>query len=341
MEIGGEISRCPIKLRDPEDTDGLNKLKKIINKSAANIARQYIQEVLPHLSITNDEINKLFELVNSNIIPKSELKNICVKFNGNDASCYEKDCRTCQNKHIFCELYKIGLIGYVEPDPVLHGSLIQKFNHVGEHIFDDVRSIPDSDYYLLHPILDELVRQKNYLYKHNINSINIAGYNKKWRIETSYIEPIHSPTIFISSTLDLSTYREIAYDVVVNEFSYKAIMSEFVNSHDTLKTFKRYARESDIFIIIIGKRYGQKYKGKSICEHEVNSAFDNNPKKIIVYVDEGKINEWDSEQQKFLNTIQQIDKFSFARGSRISPVTLKARLKKDLTEKITNLMRNK
>ncbi len=339
MEIGGEISRHAPSSRDLSTREGLRLFKRIVNSAASNIANQYINEVLPHISITRSEIDKIFSLIKSNILSSEQIKKICADFNGNNARCFSRNCKDCYNGiHIFCELYKIGLLGYVEPDPVNKNKYYQKFASVGESTFEEVRNLPASDYYLLHPIVDELIRQRCAQYKNNINTINIVGYDREWMVEANKIEPIDAPILFISSTLDLKNYRDIIESLTIKR-GYKVVRGETISSHDSLKKCKRLARDCDIFVALMGPRYGQKYRKKSISEHEFEAAYDDNPDKIIVYLLKGNIDSWDKDQQKFVDKVQSISQYAYARGARINELNIKSRFEQNLTEKVAELLR--
>jgi|GEM_PF-4654464 len=181
MEIGGAISRCKTIERDPSTISGLQKFKIIVNNSGTNIAKQYLLEVLPHLSITAIDLERLYPLIDSNVLNDKKLKIICMEFNGNNANCLLTDCKKCFGKiHIFCELYKVGLLGYVEKNPTEKNQYMQIFERVGEKTFYDIRLLPKSSSYLIHPILDGLLRDKNDTYKNNIHVKNIIGYDRPW-----------------------------------------------------------------------------------------------------------------------------------------------------------------
>lgn len=180
MEMGRAISKIPISERDPKTSNGIDKIKSIINETATEIATSYINEIAPHLKFK--DFNRIFELINSNVLEKDKVKLKCMEFNGKNYECLDADCKKCKKTHIFCELYKIGLLGYVAENPTTQGEYIQKFTTVGEKTFDDVGLLPDSIYYLIHPILDGLIRQKSNKYKDGISPINIIGYQRSFKM---------------------------------------------------------------------------------------------------------------------------------------------------------------
>jgi len=183
METGGAISKVPIAERNPENSQGIDKIKSIINETATKIAEVYIKEISPHLKFK--VFDKIFKLIDSNILEEQNVKQKCMSFNKAD-NCFSMDCKICKDEdktHIFCELYKIGLLGYVFENPTRPGTFIQKFVPVGEKTFEDIGLLPDSAYYLIHPILDELIRQKNLIYKDQIDTFNIVGFNRPFKMD--------------------------------------------------------------------------------------------------------------------------------------------------------------
>lgn len=341
MEIGGEISRCRPFARNLETEAGAEKFKFLVNSAATTIATQYINEVLPHLTIKRDDLDKVFKLIDSNAFKSEKLKETCMIFNGNDAKCINSNCKECVDKtHIFCELYKIGLLGYVDIIPTGNKQhYFQKFVPIGENTFQEVRLLPDSTHYLIHPILDELIRQKNSKYKHQINDINIIGYDRIWK-NTKEIPPesIERPKIFISSTTDddISRYRDAIEKVILTK-NFAPIRSETLNSPNSLNKCKELARDCTYFVAILGAMYGEEFEEKSISEHEFDAAFSDDPEKIIVYILEGNIGQWEKKQQAFVQRIQQINELGYARGERVHLHNIANRFDKDIVERIAKL----
>ncbi len=337
MVIGNKISMCPIATRDPTTRDGISKIKNLINEAATKIAENYIEENAPHLTIEKKDLDRVFGLINSNILEEKKVKEICMQFNGNKADCMQKNCKKCKKTHIFCQLFKMGLLGYVTEEPTEEKISVQKFAKVGERMFETDGLLPNSNHYLIHPILDQLIRTKNSEYKDKIDKVNIVGCDRPWKvIKQVPSENINRPTLFISSTMDLKEYRD-RIEEEANVKGYAVIRSEQQNDRNALKKCQNNARTCNFFVAVLGPRYGEEFNGKSICEHEFDAAFKDNPRKIIVYMIEGDINRWEPKQRIFAQKIQNIHKLGYARGERVSKLNIKTRLEKDLLEKINSL----
>lgn len=339
MLIGNKIVSCkPPALRNPETKEGMETLKELVNAAGTEIAEQYLPEVLPHLTIKREDLDNVFKLIDSNVLDAQKTKEICMKFNGNDAICLQNKCKECNGKrHIFCELYKIGLLGYVHLKPTSKDEYVQKFSSVGENTFQDVRLLPLSSHYLIHPILDGLIRRANERYKHQINDVNIVGYDRPWKFHRDIpTESINRPTVFISSTLDLKSYRNKIEEIVIAK-NFAPIRSEFLNSPESLNSLRKLATNCHYFVAILGSRYGDEIDGKSVCEHEFDAAYGANPLKIIAYIVEGKIDSWEQKQQQFIKRVQSMAQLGYARGEQLTLLNVKSRFDKDIVERIAQL----
>ena len=327
MTIGGKIS---LELEPKQRNE--DNISKIINKAASEIAQQYINEFLPHLRMN---IDKLFSMITSNILAKEQIRNICSKYN--KIACIDRACKKCNKTHIFCDLHKVGLLGYIAVESTT-GRKIQKFLMPGEKTFAPIGILPDSSHYLIHPVLDEIIRKaNNTVYESNINSTNALGYDRHWKTEKEIPpESTIRPTVFISSTKDLNDYRDAIEEIIIKK-NFASIRSETFNRPNVFIECKKMAKESHYFVAILGPQYGEEIEGKSICEHEFDAAYEEDPEKIIVYVLEGEIESWNKKQQSFVQRVQNIKDLGYARGDRINLLNIKDRFEKDLVERIARL----
>lgn len=87
-----------------------------------------------------------------NILTYDELKNICKKYNNGNCT---NDCKNCSSdKHPFCDLFNMGLLGIVER-PITGFDVIQKFKTPYEDFTEGLRG--DVDFFLIHPALREYI----------------------------------------------------------------------------------------------------------------------------------------------------------------------------------------
>jgi len=87
-----------------------------------------------------------------------------------------------EEKHVFCALFRVGLLGYVEYDRV-RGEWAQRFLRPGEATLEPDGMLPQATHYLLHPVLQDVIGRVNASYQQNVHRGNIVGYGKPWRAQ--------------------------------------------------------------------------------------------------------------------------------------------------------------
>lgn len=157
MHIGNELSKIQRKNMNLEK----NVVKTVnkVNEVADNIAYEYINEVSPHIDFTPKQFYELFALIKTRILSEKDIKEICRKFNS-ELSCDKINCKYCQNTHVFCNLYKTGLLGIIKRDP-FKNQYYQHFEQPGEMTFSSSGCLPQSSFYFVHPILTSLIDEDN------------------------------------------------------------------------------------------------------------------------------------------------------------------------------------
>ncbi len=152
-----------------------SKLKLCINGTAIEIANQYIREANP---FQEHDIRKILCLLPSNVVTNSELHEICkVHFSIN--TCIEK-CKDCNYSSPFYTLYKVGLLGYVRKHPT-SGNPIQTFIKPGDKLLEVHGYLPESNIYLLHPIVNDILPDLNSSF--TIDHFNVVGPALPWNYQ--------------------------------------------------------------------------------------------------------------------------------------------------------------
>jgi len=129
-----------------------------------------------------------------------------------------------------------------------------------------------------------------------------------------------------------------------NLFNVKLSEDEVSQSFSSLKLCEKLAQNCDIFLLILGKRYGTKIEGRniSVTEFEFNEALKNNSNKILVFIeklDEDKIEE---EQKAFIQKVTDLRKgyfVNFFESDNISDLIEK--VNKSIAAHISRFLRNK
>src|SRR5262245_7646155 len=105
----------------PEERRNENRLKEGVNHAATEIAHEYLAEIAPH---TGDlDLERLFRRLPGHILSRSEVETLFAEHSGESDSP--------DGRHVFCALYRAGLLGYVLPDRV-RGESVQRFLRPGE-----------------------------------------------------------------------------------------------------------------------------------------------------------------------------------------------------------------
>lgn len=147
-----------------------------VENAAKEIQKQYLDEISPMLPPSVDLASLISEFMPNNILTSNDLKSVCMKYNNSRGDQCNDDCRRCNFFHPGCMLYSMGLIGYVDKSTKT-GKYIQKFLRPGEMDGkDQIEKIPKVDYYVLHPILNNLLRNNH------IDDRQIVGYRQEFDI---------------------------------------------------------------------------------------------------------------------------------------------------------------
>jgi hypothetical protein len=169
MTVGSALSRLSPATRTQAN------IRRAVNEASETIGTAYLNEIKPHLA-TEIDFPLLFELIYRNVLTQDQLKDIATRYNEH-ANANQKGEHP--YVHVFCSLFKAGLLGYVMRDVGI-GADVQKFKRPGNYLFDaDGILPPASSHYIIHPALDEHIRLRAKQYTHD--TLNIAGHGRRWR----------------------------------------------------------------------------------------------------------------------------------------------------------------
>jgi class 3 adenylate cyclase len=163
MSVGERLS----SLR-PEERRSEQRLKEVVHQAAVEIAHEYLAEIAPHIG--DLDIDRLLRVLPGNVLSREQVERLFL----------EHSLATGDEKHVFCALYRVGLLGYVHHDRI-RGEWGQRFLQPGEATLERDGVLPQSDHYLVHPILSDLIGRVNPAYLQRVQRINIVGYGRPWR----------------------------------------------------------------------------------------------------------------------------------------------------------------
>jgi class 3 adenylate cyclase len=153
----------------PNDRRSELALKEAVHQAAAEIAHEYLAEIAPHVG--DLELDRLLRSLPGNVLTRQEVELLFVEHSLATGG---------EEKHVFSALYRVGLLGYVHHDRV-RGEWAQRFLRPGEAMLDPEGMLPPAKYYLLHPVLSDVIGRVNPAYLQRIDRANIVGYGRPWR----------------------------------------------------------------------------------------------------------------------------------------------------------------
>ena len=162
MTIGDRL----VALR-PDERRNEYRLKEAVNQASTEIAHEYLAEIAPYIG--DLELEQLFHRLPGHILTRAEVETIFEEHSAGSGV----------PRHVFCALYRVGLLGYVQHDRV-RGEWRQRFLRPGEATLEPDGVLPRATHYLLHPVLSDVVGRINPAFLQRIDRVNIVGYDRPW-----------------------------------------------------------------------------------------------------------------------------------------------------------------
>ncbi len=102
-----------------------------------------------------DEFDRFLSMIMRNILKYNELQGICRAFNGSSCG---GNCNKCAAEHHpFCDLYNMGLLGFVDSPLTARDKKNQKFKTPYENLIHGLRT--NTDFFVMHPALREYINR--------------------------------------------------------------------------------------------------------------------------------------------------------------------------------------
>ena len=155
----------------PDERRNEHRMMEAVNQAATEIAHEYLAEIAPYVG--DLELDRLFHLLPGPVLTRAEVEAL-IEAHGAGAQVGQVD-----GKDVFCALYRVGLLGYVQHDRV-RGEWRQRFLRPGEATFETNGVLPRATHYLLHPVLSDVIARANPEFLHRFDRANIVGYDRPW-----------------------------------------------------------------------------------------------------------------------------------------------------------------
>ena len=175
MTIGERLGALRVEERRSEP-----RLKESVNQAATEIAHEYLAEIAPHVGDLG--LDRLLRHLPGHILTREEVEALFAQHNAGSGG---------DTKHVFCALFRAGLLGYVHHDRV-RGESVQRFLRPGEATLEPDGVLPRATHYLVHPVLSDLIGRVNPAYLQRIDRVNIVGYGRPWRESESVERPVRA-----------------------------------------------------------------------------------------------------------------------------------------------------
>lgn len=153
----------------PDERRSEHRLKEVVHEAATEIAHEYLAEIAPHIG--DLDLERLLRLLPGHVLSREEVEQLFLEHGIATGG---------EERHVFCALYRVGLLGYVHHDRA-RGEWAQRFLRPGEATLDPDGVLPPSTHYLLHPALSDVIGRLNPAYLLRVDRVNIAGYGRPWR----------------------------------------------------------------------------------------------------------------------------------------------------------------
>ena len=161
----------------PSERQSELRFKEVVHQAATEIAYEYLAEIAPYIG--NLELEQLLRRLSSNVLSREQMEVLFLEHSVATGG---------EEKHVFCALYRVGLLGYVHYDRA-RGEWAQRFLRPGEATLEPDGMLPLATHYLLHPVLHDVIGRLNPAYPQQVHRANIVGYDRPWLESESAVSP--------------------------------------------------------------------------------------------------------------------------------------------------------
>ena len=156
----------------PDERRLEHRLKEVVNQAATEIAQEYLVEIAPY--VAGLDLAQFLRRLPGHILTRDEVETLFQEHTATTGAV--------EPQHVFCALYRVGLLGYPLQDRV-RGETVQRFLRPGEATLEPDGVLPWATHYLVHPVLSDVIGQVNPAYLGRIDRTNVVGYGRPWHGE--------------------------------------------------------------------------------------------------------------------------------------------------------------
>jgi class 3 adenylate cyclase len=179
----------------PDERQKEDRLKEAVNQAATEIAQEYLMEIAPYMG--GLDFGRVVRRLPGHILTRPEVEDI---FREHATGAGEPE-------HVFCALYRVGLLGYVHHDWV-RAEARQRFLRPGEATLQPDGVLPEATHYLVHPVLSDVIGRSNPTYLRRIDTVNVVGYGRPWTGAASVDYDVTAQTLCVLAA-DVHAFGEL------------------------------------------------------------------------------------------------------------------------------------
>jgi len=199
MFIGGEIVKIDPSQRSAE------AIRAAVDTATKTIVDSIIGEMRPFFTVPNREL--LFRRIEANVLTLDQLEEV--------SSAYVADLGDAQSRdpddeigHPFSVLHKLGLLGTVRLEFGNQGRWRQCFLQPTEIQINNDPELPVSEYYLIHPALDQSIYEKSAgKFTRGYDTRNIIGNQLEWEDPITYSFVLKGDVVGYSHVMNSELYE--------------------------------------------------------------------------------------------------------------------------------------
>lgn len=204
MVLGKSIADLPVRGRNRE------AIKEAVDRSTDVLVRSLRREMIHFFGVP--DLDRLLKHVKSNALTLADLDQISTAYIDETKGGTSKLAEDEERNHPFCVLYRIGMLGTIQPEFQKEFSTRQKFVKPRVLNIKNGFGLPMTEgHYLVHPALDNIIVQlsgKRYL--QNFHSNNIIGNELEWKNDIEAFFVVKGDVCGFSGIMNSEYYSSVS-----------------------------------------------------------------------------------------------------------------------------------
>jgi hypothetical protein len=198
MFIGGEIVKINPSQRSAD------AIRAAVDTATKTIVNSIFGEMRPFFSVPNREL--LFKRIEANVMNLDQLEEISEAYVADLGNEVSRDADE-EIGYPFSVLHKLGLLGTVRLEFGNQGRWLQRFLQPTEIQISNDTELPVSEYYLVHPALDQSIYERSAGFTRGYDTRNIIGNQLQWEEPISYSFVLKGDMVGYSHVMNSELYE--------------------------------------------------------------------------------------------------------------------------------------